>query len=1024
MIPSCGGASMNAFADCNNPGLAAGSRIKGYRVTRAAELREINSFYYELEHKATGAKHVHISNADTENTFSVAFKTVPADSTGVAHILEHTALCGSAKYPVRDPFFSMLKRSLSTFMNAFTASDWTMYPFSTQNRKDFYNLMDVYLDAAFFPKLDRLSFSQEGHRLEIEGGKLVYKGVVYNEMKGAMSSPDQVLVRSLMKELYPDTTYGNNSGGDPSDIPALTYQQLIAFHKRHYHPSNAFFYTYGNLPLEAHLSLIQEKILNHFEKIDPKTEVPSQPRWSSPKKASCPYPLDPSEDPSKKYQACTAWLAADIKDPFEVLVLSLLEHILLGNSASPLRKALIDSGLGTSLSDGTGYDEENRDTFFACGLKDVEAAAAEKIEGIIFDVLKSLADKGIDRELIESAIHQEEFHRKEITNHPYPYGIKLLLAFCGSWFHGGDPLRVLRFDDDLKRLREELADGPFFESRIRSYFLENPHRVLFTLVPDQTLEKKENERVEKELADIKAGISPHEYERIRQDMEALEKLQETPEDVSVLPTLEREDIPPSIQSVPETAWNFDAENSMLEIGNRKSEIKTGSFPSPIANLQFPIAVYEQPCSGIFYFDAVAGVGNLSENLMPLAPFFCHAFSRMGTARRDYAEMARLIDAYTGGIGLSVSARTGFGKNGDCLPFVTFSGKCLVRNLGKMFDIISELLYEFAFSDLPRLKNLLLEYRAALESGIVHNGHGLAISLASRNFSTTRMLGESWHGIHQLHTLKQITEDLGDEKLKAFAEDLKALGKAVFTPENFKIALVGEASPLVEAMTRALPLFQSGLGGADAFVSPSIAPDREVPREGWSTSSAVSFVARTFETVRMGHPDAAALSVTAKLLRSLYLHREIREKGGAYGGLASYNPEDGLFAFASYRDPHIFSTLRVYDGAVDFIKSGRYTEDDIKEAILQVCSEIDRPNPPGPAARNAFYRKIVSLSDAARQHFKEQLLSLTRDQVVQVTEKYFFNGDKQKQGVAVISSEEKLKAANEKMPECPLRLYRI
>ena len=383
---------MSTIADPRNEGLSPDSSVYGYRIHRVVELAEISAIYYELEHTATGARHVHISRNDAENTFGAAFKTVPVDSTGVAHILEHTVLCGSQRFPVRDPFFSMLKRSLSTFMNAFTASDWTMYPFSTQNKKDFDNLMRVYLDAAFFPNLAELSFKQEGHRLEIENQpadgasdpfKLVYKGVVYNEMKGAMSSPDQVMVRSILKALYPDTTYSQNSGGDPVLIPTLTYQQLKEFHRRHYHPSNAFFYTYGDLPLTAHLAVIHETVLKKFERIDPGTEVFSQPRWSTPRKETFYYPFDKKEDSSKKCQACVAWLTADIKDTFEVLSLALLERILLGNSASPLRKALIEFELGTALSDGSGFDADNRDTMFACGLKDIERSAAGKVETIV-----------------------------------------------------------------------------------------------------------------------------------------------------------------------------------------------------------------------------------------------------------------------------------------------------------------------------------------------------------------------------------------------------------------------------------------------------------------------------------------------------------------------------------------------------------------------------------------------------------------------------------------------------------------
>ena len=999
---------MNASTDYNNPDLKEHDNIYGYYVKRIIELKEISSFLYMLEHTITGARHAHLSNNDTENTFSVAFKTVPSDSTGVAHILEHTALCGSKKFPVRDPFFSMLKRSLSTFMNAFTSSDWTMYPFSTQNKTDFYNLMDVYLDSAFFPSIDELSFKQEGHRLEIEEGtedtdslELVYKGVVYNEMKGAMSSPNQVMVRSILNALYPSTTYSYNSGGDPAVIPELTYDQLKAFHRHHYHPSNAFFYTYGSLSLKDHLRFINDKILNHFERMDPKTNVPSQPRWSKPKRTTYQYPLDKNEDPSKKCQVCVAWLTADIKDAFEILILTLLGQILLGNAASPLRKALIDSELGTALCDGTGFDADCRDSLFVCGLKDVEESAADEIEAIIFDVLKDLWKNGIDKKMIESAIHQLEFHRKEVTNIPYPYGIKLLLTFAGSWFHGVDPARILQFDADLKKIRHEILNGSFFESRIKRYFLDNPHRVLLTLVPDQLMEQKERDQVAAKLDRIRSAMPPSELEKIMEDAKALKQLQEEEEDASCLPTLELEEIPPTVQCV-------------------KASTSYGTVPA---------TCYQQPTSGILYFSAVAGSGFLSKRLIPLVPFFCHAFSKIGTSIHDYTDMAQRIDAYTGGIGLSCHARTSFDDTGACLPFVSFNGKCLIRNQERMFEIIEELLFKLDFSDLVRLKSLFLEYRAGLESMIVQNGHRLAMSLASRNFSPACALSEAWHGIHQLQTIKGITDDLTDHKLKSVSKELFIIGKTLFTSDNLKMALIGEDNA-ISAASSATASIQKGLeGGPESltsdhgFVPPEIDFEDTIPREGWSTSSAVSFVARTFETVRLEHEDAPALTVISKILRALYLHREIREKGGAYGGFAVYNSEDGLFCFGSYRDPHIFSTLKVYDGVRDFIRSKNYSNEDIKEAILQVCSEIDKPDPPGSAAKKAFFRKIVSLSDEKREQFKKKLLALTRDQVITVAEKYF-DDSYDKQAVAVISSEDRLKAANEKLADNPLELFRI
>jgi Zn-dependent M16 (insulinase) family peptidase len=997
--------NMKTIVDSSNPGLKVGDRLADYRIERIEPLREISAIFYALEHLSTGARHVHISNSDAENTFSVAFKTVPKDSTGVAHILEHTVLCGSKKFPVKDPFFSMLKRSLSTFMNAFTASDWTMYPFSTQNKKDYYNLMEVYLDAAFFPRLDRLSFKQEGHRLEVEETgdgqgpgthQLIYKGVVYNEMKGAMSSPDQVMARSILKALYPSTTYRFNSGGDPAAIPSLTYEQLKAFHQKHYHPSNAFFYTYGNLPLRDHLAFIEEKVLKQFERIDPDTAVAAQPRWRRPQSVCLPYPFDKNEDAAKKCQVCIAWLTADIKDSFEILTLTLLEQILLGNSASPLRKALIDSGLGSALCDGCGFEADNRDTLFVSGLKDVDQSSAGRIEGIIFNVLTDLAQNGIEKRLIDSAIHQIEFHRKEITNTPYPYGIKLLLTFSGSWFHGGDPLKILNFDADLARLQSELAGGSFFEDKIKNYFLDNPHRIILTLVPDQQMEQKENERLRLELERVRKDLAPADLDRIRQDASALQRLQETEEDVSSLPTLQRRDIPPSVPIIKASA----SEKALRA------------------------TIYNQATSGIVYFAAAAGSGALPAALIPLTPFFCHALSRMGTRMRNYAEMAQLIDAHTGGIGLATHARTRFDSAGACVPFVSFNGKSLLRNQVRMFEIIRELLHQYDFSDLARLKNLLLEYRAGLESMVVHNGHRLAISLASRKFSATRALGETWSGVHQLQTIKQLTDQLDEQKLETLSRDLAAIGKILFTQHNFEMALIGEDEAVVQTASVLPPIFNGfDEGTGHGFAAPEISLEDETIREGWSTSSAVSFVALAFETVRMAHADSAALSVISKILRSMYLHREIREKGGAYGGFALYSPEDGLFSFASYRDPHIVSTLKAFDNAADFIRSGRFSEADVNEAVLQVCSEIDKPDPPGPAARKAFYRQIISLSDEMRIRFKTELLSLTRSKVMAVAEKYF-DGKENKKAVAVISGEEKLNAANEKLAGSPMKLYRI
>ncbi len=980
-------------------------RKLGYQITMITELGMINSVLIDMEHLPTGARHIHIGNDDRENTFSVAFKTVPTDSTGVAHILEHTVLCGSRKYPVRDPFFSMLKRSLNTFMNAFTASDWTMYPFCTQNKKDFYNLLDVYLDASFYPNIDRLSFRQEGHRLEIEGlpdkeWQLVYKGVVYNEMKGAMSSPDQVMVRSMLNAMYPDTTYRHNSGGDPAVIPTLTHEQLKRFHKQHYHPSNSFFYTYGNLSLEEHLRIIHDKVLRHHDRIDPKTTVLPQSRWKEPRRAGYWYPLDSGTDASKKSQVCVTWLTCDIQDAFQILVLKLLEQLLLGNSASPLRKALMDSALGTALSDGTGFDADNRDTLFACGLKDVAESDAEKIEHIVLAVLQKLVEEGIDSHLVDAAIHQIEFHRREITNTPYPYGIKLLLSFVGNWLHGGSAESVLNFDKDLKKIRKEIAKTGFFEKQIKHYFLDNPHRALIVLSPDAALEMKEKKRVVSELNGIKKTLDEAALVRIRDDAEALGVLQETTEDISVLPTLDLEDIPADIHKIP---------------ASKCPGTTTASC-------------YNQPTSGILYTTTAMGIGNVDVAQLALVPFFCYALPRLGTRKHEFTEIVQRIDTYTGGISLASNARTRFDNSGMCIPFVTINGKCLNRNLDRMFELIQEILFEVSFADSVRLKSLLLEYRAGLESMILHNGHRYAISLASRNFSTASHISEIWSGVHQLKYMKDITETLGSEDLEIIADNMADIQKRLITRENFRAALVGEAESLEKGIPildyRSLtPHVDMDAGQVSCFEPPPLMVPDEMPREGWGTSTSVSFVAKTIKTVRMDHEDAPKLSVISKILRSLFLHREIREKGGAYGGFALYNIENGLFSFASYRDPHVLETLNVYERASAFITSGEYRDEDIKEAILQVCSDIDKPDPPGPAAKKSFYRELVSMKDEDRRRFKKRLLVLKKKDVVETSQRYF-GADSGPYGVAVISSDDRLKQVNAKISDGPLQLHKI
>ncbi len=410
----------------NNQKLIPGQVIHGFLVENIDSIPAVNATMIRLSHQQTGARFMHLERDDDNHLFAVGFRTPPEDSTGVAHILEHTALCGSENFPVRDPFFSMLKRSLNSFMNAMTASDWTLYPFSSMNRKDFHNLLDIYLDAAFFPRLTERDFSQEGHRLEYQVGDdpttpLEYKGVVYNEMKGAMSDPSSLLSQRLSTHLYPTTTYHYNSGGEPADIPTLSWQQLRDFHARYYHPSNSWFFSSGNLDLPELLAIVADRVLRKFDHLDLDSAVPLEQRFDTPQRVTEKYPLDAGETLDKRSMVEVAWLTEDINDSFERLSLSLLAALLLGNPAAPLYKALLDSGLGANLAPGTGYHDDNRTTYFAAGLQGTDPEHVAAIEQLILDTLEQVAETGFSRDRIDAAIHRLEFSNREVTGDSYPY---------------------------------------------------------------------------------------------------------------------------------------------------------------------------------------------------------------------------------------------------------------------------------------------------------------------------------------------------------------------------------------------------------------------------------------------------------------------------------------------------------------------------------------------------------------------------------------------------------------------------
>lgn len=962
-----------------------GDRLGGYIVERREPLEHLQGTYYELRHEKTGARHIHLNVPDDNNFFNVQFPTVPKDSTGVAHILEHCVLTGSERFPVRDPFSSMSPRSLKTFMNAFTSNDATSYPFSTRNRKDFFNLLDVYLDSVFFPRLRENAFKQEGHRLEFEDPSnpesgLRFKGVVFNEMKGAMASPIQVLYKSLGHSLYPDLTYANNSGGDPENIPDLTYEQLKEFHRYHYHPSNGMFFTYGNLPLDEILEQIEEKALSRFEPLKIDVTIPDQPRFDSSREFRATYPLSKDEDPAKKAQVLIAWITTHVGDSFQVLGWEVMQEVLLGNAASPLRKALIDSGLGDALSELSGFNTYFREAPFSVGLKNINEEDAEKVEEIVLGVLRELVASGVDPEQIDSAVHQLEISQREVSNAGAPYAWKVLTAISGAYSYGGDPYRSLQFDQDFARIREEMEKGGFFERVIQEFLLDNPHRVRIVLAPDQNLEETQKQTELARLAEIEKQLGDEEKRRIVEDAAALKQEQEGKQDLSVLPTLELSDVPMEFEDVPYTVETI-------------SGAQVWFFP--------------QPTNGLSYVDVRFDYSSLSDELKNYLPLFAYVVPKMGAGADDYLKMAARIDAYTGGISIAAGVRPVAAGDGSFLQPMALTGKGLTRNHGPFLEIYRDLISRLQF-DPKRLKELIAEMSVQREALVLHNGMLFAQALAASKLTSSTLMAERLGGLTNLALLKSLAkEEVSLDDVLARLEEIKG---SLLRNSALNVCVTAEEKhfdELRDLLQDTLPALDSAPAGAPVEVP---APTGIV-HEAKTTSVPVAFNAKVYPTVTHSHPDAPALAVLGRYMQNYYLLREIREKGGAYGTDSSFEREEGFFGFWSYRDPNIVRTYEVFDAAVREMIKGEIEDEKVKESILTSCGAVDPLLSPDTKGRRRFANELAGYTLELQEAYKKGLLEVTERDLRRVAEKYL-TGDNA--AMATIASAPQIEEVNKEM----------
>ncbi|SMB94707.1 insulinase family protein [Deinococcus hopiensis] len=925
-----------------------GTRLGRYTVERLEPLPEMQGTLVLLRHEL-GARHAHVQRDDDNLAFGVTFPTVPKDSTGVAHILEHVALMGSTRYPVPDPFFAMIPRSLNTFMNAMTASDWTTYPFSTRNEQDYFNLLGVYLDATFFPLLRYESFRQDGHRFEFETPDdptttLKLQGVVYNEMKGAMASPGSVMWRAFGAALYPDLTYANNSGGSPENIPNLSYEDLRAFHAAHYHPSNAFFYTYGDQDLTRVLDEIETQVMSKFGPQALDVTIPDQPNFTEARRVEVPYP---GTDVERGAQVSVGWKLGHTTDPDQNLRWNVLSDVLLGNPAAPLTRPLIESGLGSALADLTGYHDSFREGAFAVGLKGLGAGRADEVEALVLNTLRQIASEGIGPALIESTLHQFEIAQREVSNSGYPYGLKTMFRLLGPWLYGGDPVTGLRLEAELERLRADLAAGRVFERMIEERLLSNPHRVTLVLTPDPEL-VAQTEQAEQELVQrLSADFTEEDRARIVAESLRLKELQAQEGNPDLLPTLTLADVPPAVSRVPYTT----EEEGRTLVGR--------------------VAL---PTGGLTYLDVQVRLPEVPEDLLDTLPLYAYAVTRSGAAGQDYVELARRIEAVTGG----VSASVGVGGRPDDLDTLrlsmTFSGKALARNGVALVEVLRDLIAAPEFTR-ERLEQLLKQRLAGVKASVVSSGNAYAERLAAAQVSPAGYVEEHFSGLTALNTLKGIVEEAGlDALLERFTRvrELLLRGQPLLcltaTPEDLGLRL----TPITHGFTG---------GAAVGHPAPRTLPAQPQAR---TTDSPVAFNAVAFRTVPYTHPDSPALLVLSRLLRSEYLLKEIREKGGAYGGGAAFDARGGVFSLSSYRDPNIARTYEVFRNARQFL-DGQLGEREVTEAILSASKALDPLTSPDTAGRLRFYGDQAGYTPEVQEAYKARLLKVSLDDLKRVTD---------------------------------------
>lgn len=950
----------------------------GFKLEKNTQIKEVDSTAYQFIHEKSGAKLLYLENTDDNKVFSISFRTTPTDDTGVAHIVEHSTLCGSRKFRTKEPFVELLKGSLNTFLNAMTFPDKTMYPVASQNDKDFQNLIDVYLDAVFYPLMTEMPeiLMQEGWHYEIDSldAPLRYSGVVYNEMKGALSSPEGLLERKLLNNMFPDNTYAFESGGDPESIPTLTQKNFINFHQKYYHPSNSYIYLYGEMNIMEKLAFLDDEYLSHFDKIAVDSSVGVQKPFAGEKQMRDIYPISSSESKKDKTFLSYNFSSGTSLDVTTCFSLDLLDYVLFKSQSAPLRNALLKAEVGADVS--SSFDYGLSQPWWNITVTGSEAEKTDKFRTIFIDTIKNLISNGIDKELLQAAFNITEFKLREADFGQAPKGLIYNIQLMKSWLYDGDPVSQLQYEDLLKDIKEKIQTN-YFENLLQEVIIDNPHKLLFTLIPDDKMALENEKKLEAVLAEKKATMSKEQLEEIIATTKKLKLRQQTPDSAEALAT------------IPMLKLNDIDKNSKKFILEEKSidDIK--------------VLLHDINTNGIAYFDMYFDASTIPANKLPTAFLLVDILRKVATDKYSYESLANAINLNTGGISFDLSAYSRKDEPDSLLPKLIVKSKSLVEKLPDLFALLQEILFTSKFTDKTRLKELIVQSKSNMELDILNSAHQVVASRLSAYFTPSGAYNEQG-GLSFYPFIKDLADNF-DKRYDALYADLNELMAMVFSRKNLLVSITVKEADYTA--------FAANFGKFAANLSDKQLPIQKFEfaankkNEGLQSSSQVQYVGCGANFIKNGYSYNGKLLVLSTILRCTYFWNKIRVLGGAYGAFVRFTPAGGLY-FGSYRDPNLTETLDVYNKTVDFLENFSIDDREMTKYIIGTISALDTPLTPAAQGRSAAAAYLRNIDNTYVQQRRDEVLTTKQIDIQNLSQmiKDCLNDS----AICVVGNEDKLK----------------